>query len=103
MEKGVDFFKLAQNIDAEITIGDVHQSPYQNGWTKNDSEFICYFDGAETKESENDKYLSSTLGYGQTVGKAIRDYAKKIQGKLLVFNAMNKKERKEIPVPKKLF
>lgn len=58
-----------------------------------------YVAGFKNCEIKKGAILSCSSGWGRTQEDAIRDYAKNIELKLLVVNAMSK-ERKEIRVPR---
>jgi len=57
--------------------------------------FYAYFEGAEIKR---DACLSSDFGGGNSEEGAISDYANRISGRLLVFNAYGR-DRHEIQAP----
>ncbi len=69
-------------------------------YSNQDNRYMAQFEDAETKENENDPYLTGGYGNGNSAGFAIRDYVEKIRGKLLVINAYGK--RREFRVPKTL-
>ena len=58
--------------------------------------WTAHFEHAEVKEGA---ILSSEYGNADSPAAALADYARKIEGKLLVFNAFNKDDCREISVP----
>ncbi len=58
--------------------------------------WVARFEGGEIKEG---CILSSTYGRGKTPRLALRDYAKNITGKTIVFNAYSEKDRDTFVVP----
>ncbi len=81
--------EYADAIDKEIVI-----TYYPNQGTR----FSAHFDNAETKD---DMILSSVFGSGSTPALALKDYAGKIAGKTLVFNATTDR-RQTFRVPDKI-
>jgi hypothetical protein len=64
-----------------------------------DKKYYARFDGAEDKEDSSSGTLESTYGNGGSPDEAIRNYAYKISGRVLIFNAASKKDRLEIQCP----
>ena len=74
-------------------IMEVHEREAEMGeWLR----FHASFPNAEIKVGPG---LIGSFGDGRTPLEAIKNYATEISGKLLVINAYNKKERREIYVP----
>ena len=68
----------------------------------NNSFFLKYtasFEGAEDKCDLSSGILSSSYGNGSSPDQAIYSYADKISGRVLIFNATSKENRKEIQCP----
>lgn len=76
------------NVDFEL-----RRYPNQkNRWT-------ARFDNCEIKEGG---CLRSGYGNGSSPDEAIADYVRELRGKLIVFNAMDEKRRREYVVPEQL-
>ena len=88
----MNIYELADLIDQELVIT---RYPNEN------NRFSCSFDDTETKVSKEDSFLTSRFGDGKSPSAAVKDYARKIRGKLLVIGAMSG-SRKEFQVPKNL-
>ena len=72
----------------------------RSGGSPNSSmRFYACFKHSETKRSTADGCLAGTYGNGATPDAAIKNYAEKLRGKLLVVNAMSDTERREIQCP----
>jgi hypothetical protein len=85
------------NIDefADIIMSDIVLRRYcnqSNRWT-------ARFEGAEVKEEKSSVMLTGEYGNAKTPQGAIADYVENIKGKILIFNAMSKKDRREYGVP----
>jgi len=81
-------FQFADSIQTELRIT---YHPGQEG------RFTAYFYGAEVK-SDPTGFLYSVYGEGKSPNDALTNYAGKIQGKTLVFDATNE-DRREVKVP----
>lgn len=66
---------------------------------KHYAKYLARFEGAEDKDDKHSNTLTSTYGDGGTPDEAIKRYANKMSGRLLVFNAASKDKRKEIQCP----
>lgn len=66
---------------------------------KHYAKYLARFEGAEDKEDKHSSVLCSTYGDGGTPDEAIKRYANKISGRVLVFNATSKENRIEIQCP----
>lgn len=64
-----------------------------------DKKYYSHFDGAEDKEDFSSPTLESSYGNGSSPDEAIKNYAYKISGRVLIFNAASKKDRLEIQCP----
>jgi hypothetical protein len=85
----LNIIEFADMINAEIEI-----RYYPN------SKFIAYFKNCEIKEDkESCVLISDHACYKGSPVKAINAYARKISGKLLIFNAMDNEYRKEYTAP----
>lgn len=62
-------------------------------------KYLASFDKAEDKDDTSSIILASTYGTGTMPDAAISDYAQKISGRVLVFNATSKENRIEIQCP----
>lgn len=62
-------------------------------------KYLASFDKAEDKDDTSSTILTSTYGTGTIPDTAISDYAQKISGRVLVFNATSKENRIEIQCP----
>ena len=85
-------FEFADAIDRALVI---RRYPRQS------NTFICSFEHGETKNGARDRFLLNEHGAGRTARAAMRDYATKIQGKLLVFGA-HTQQREQFLVPDRL-
>ena len=85
----MNIYEFADVIDKEIII---------RRYSNQNSRFMASFEGAETKENKSSCILSGTYGDGKNPNEAINNYAKKIQGRILIFNAVGDK-RQEYVVP----
>jgi hypothetical protein len=68
--------------------------------TKGLMPFYAEFEGSEVIEHHGAKFIGSLFGDGWNPDEAIKDYAKKLSNKVLVFNSFSKTDRKEIECPK---
>jgi hypothetical protein len=66
------------------------------------NRYVARFHNTETKENFQSCILSSTHGNGSSADGAVRDYAEKIRGKVLVVDASDKLNRREYAVPREL-
>lgn len=96
---GVDFFVFADMVSANVSIE--RPAGRSNFWL---AEFEDAETGGlvETKDSKESGILTSASGSGRTPERALADYARRIQGKILVMNATGGKKRREFNVPAKL-
>ena len=86
----MDIYELADIIKEDIIVR--RYAGQSNRWT-------ARFEHAEVKEGAG---LTSEYGNATSPEGAIADYARRISGKLLVFNAFNKADRREISAPVEL-
>ena len=78
-------------------IMEVHER--EGDMIKKCGEGIRFYAEFSRSEIKDGPILIGTFGDGRTPSEAIKNYATEISGKLLVINAYNKKERREIYVP----
>jgi hypothetical protein len=68
-------------------------------YNNQDTRFIVKFEGCETQDSASSDVLAGTYGSGKTWEAAAADYALRISGKLLVFEAYGDAARQEFQCP----
>ena len=86
----MNIYEYADIISADIKL--IRYTNQNNRWS-------AMFAGCEVKEGQ---MLASKYGNGKDPDSAIRDYVLAIQGKRIVFNAMDKEHRREYTVPSTL-
>jgi hypothetical protein len=86
----ISLYDLADILNEDIVMR--RHAAQGNRWT-------ARFEHAEVQKSV---FLSSEFGNGDSPEAALADYARRIAGKLLVFDAFNKDDRREISVPQEV-
>jgi len=81
---------------ADMVMGNIRITRHHNQGER----WTVSFENSETKDSKDDSIPCGSYGDGSSVEGAVKDYISKISGKLLVFNAMSKGDRREYMVPK---
>lgn len=68
-------------------------------YNNQDTRFMVKFEACETKDAASSDVLAGTYGSGKTWELAAADYALRISGKLLVFEAYGNTARQEFQCP----
>lgn len=73
----ISIYDLADILNLEI---EIRRFPNQNG------RYMAKFHGVHTANNETDGCMTGTYGNGKTPEEAVREYAREIQGKVLVIS-----------------
>ena len=86
----VSLFLIADLIGADLIV---------RRYANQKSRWMVTFEHGDTKDSVDDPLLTGTTGNGTTPFDALRDYAERIAGKILVLNGGDEKRRREFAMP----